>query len=247
MSFIIQIRALKKKFKNNVVLDGVSFDVKSGESYVVIGCSGAGKSVLSKCMLGLIPYDSGAIQIDNQLVSSLSDKKAKKILKCGVLSQGGALFDSLNILDNITFGLIYGMRMPVLEAKKIAIEKLYTVDLDEKIASVFPAEISGGMKKRVALARAIATDPDIIFFDEPTTGLDPITSRVINDLIVRCTKQMGITAITITHDVNSMKYIGDKIGLLHEGKIIWEGSGNELLTTKDKNIREFVQDYIKNV
>ena len=161
-------------------------------------------------------------------------------LKCGVLYQGGALFDSLNVIDNVSFGLVYGYGMSQKEAYKIAMEKLESVDLDESVAKIYPAELSGGMSKRVALARAIATDPTIIFFDEPTTGLDPITSGTINDLIVKCTKEMGISAVSITHDINSLKHISDRVGLIFDGKIIWEGTNKELLTTDNPYVVQFI-------
>jgi len=241
MSFVIEVKNLKKSFGDNKVLDGVSLSIKSGESYVVIGGSGTGKSVLVKCILGLLPYDSGSVKINGKEVNKLNQKEmSETLLKCGVLYQGGALFDSLNVIDNVSFGLVYGYGMPIKEAYKTAIEKLNAVNLDENISDVFPAELSGGMKKRVALARAIATNPDIIFFDEPTTGLDPITSGTINELIVKCTKEMGISALSITHDINSLKHISDRVGLLHKGKIIWEGTNKELTTTDDPYVRQFI-------
>ena len=241
MNNVIEVKNLKKSFEDNKVLDGVSLSIKPGESYVVIGGSGTGKSVLIKCILGLLDYDSGSVKINGKEISKLPQKEMfKTLLKCGVLYQGGALFDSLNVIDNVSFGLVYGLGKHVKEAYKIAIEKLEAVNLDEKVANIFPAELSGGMKKRVALARAIATDPDIIFFDEPTTGLDPITSGTINELIVKCTKEMGISGLSITHDINSLKHISDRVGLLNQGKIIWEGTNSELTTTDDPYVRQFI-------
>jgi phospholipid/cholesterol/gamma-HCH transport system ATP-binding protein len=215
--------------------------MQAGESFVVIGGSGTGKSVLIKCILRLLDIDSGIVRINGKNIHDLPQSQMlKTLLKCGVLYQGGALFDSLNVIDNVSFGLVYGYGRSTKEAYKIAIEKLEAVDLDEKIAYTFPAELSGGMKKRVALARAIATDPDIIFFDEPTTGLDPITSGTINELIVKCTKEMGISALSITHDINSLKFISDRVGLLHEGRIIWEGTKDELMTTDNPYVQQFI-------
>ena len=241
MEFVIEVENLKKSFDNNKVLRGVSLKIEKGESYVVIGGSGSGKSVLIKCILGLITPDSGTIKINGKDLSKLSQKELFQVrLKCGVLYQGGALFDSLNVIDNVSFGLVYGYGKSTKEAYKIAIKKLEAVNLDERIAKIFPAELSGGMQKRVALARAIATDPDIIFFDEPTTGLDPITSGTINELIVKCTKEMGISALSITHDINSLRHISDRVGLLHKGKIIWEGINKDLNTTDDPYVVQFI-------
>ncbi len=241
MEYVIEVENLSKSFGSKEVLREISLKIGRGESYVVIGGSGSGKSVLVKCILGLIEPTSGVIKINGQDVAKLSQKELFKTrLKCGVLYQGGALFDSLNVIENVSFGLIYGLQVPQKEAYKIALEKLEAVDLDETVAKLYPSELSGGMSKRVALARAIATDPDIIFFDEPTTGLDPITSGIINDLIVRCTKEMGISAVSITHDINSLKHISDRVGLLFKGKIIWEGTNKELLTTDNPYVVQFI-------
>ena len=241
MEYVIEVENLKKSFGKKEVLKGISLKIGKGESYVVIGGSGSGKSVLIKCILGLIEPDSGIIKINGKDTSKMSQKELFRArLKCGVLYQGGALFDSLNVIDNVSFGLVYGYGMSQKEAYKIAIEKLESVDLDESVAKIYPAELSGGMSKRVALARAIATDPTIIFFDEPTTGLDPITSGTINDLIVRCTKEMGISAVSITHDINSLKHISDRVGLIFDGKIIWEGTNKELLTTDNPYVVQFI-------
>lgn len=241
MKYVIEVENLTKSFGNNEVLRGVSLKIKRGESYVVIGGSGSGKSVLIKCILGLIEPSGGVIQINEKDVAKLSQKELFKTrLKCGVLYQGGALFDSLSVIENVSFGLIYGYGMSQKEAYEIALEKLEAVDLDRSVAAIYPAELSGGMSKRVALARAIATNPDIIFFDEPTTGLDPITSGIINDLIVRCTKEMGISAVSITHDINSLKHISDRVGLLFKGRIIWEGTNAELCSTDNPYVVQFI-------
>ncbi|MDR0640479.1 MAG: ATP-binding cassette domain-containing protein [Holosporales bacterium] len=241
MSFIIEVEHLKKSFGRRVVLRDVSIRIKPGESYVLIGESGTGKSILIKCILNLCDVDSGAIRINGQDLSRLSQRERfSALLKCGVLFQGAALFDSLSVIDNISFGLVHGYGKSTKEARMIAIGKLEAVNLDETVASAFPAELSGGMKKRVALARAIATDPNIIFFDEPTTGLDPITSGIINDLIVKCTKEFGISAVSITHDMASLKHISDRVGLLHGGQIIWEGTKPELFTTDNPYVCQFI-------
>ncbi|MDR0942057.1 MAG: ATP-binding cassette domain-containing protein [Holosporales bacterium] len=241
MEYVVEVENLKKSFGRNHVLHGISLKIKRGESYVVIGGSGSGKSVLTKCILGLIKPTSGIVKINGERIAKLSQKEMfKTLLKCGVLYQGGALFDSLNVIDNISFGLVYGYGKSIKEAYKIAIEKLELVDLSEKVAKIFPSELSGGMQKRVALARAIATNPDIIFFDEPTTGLDPITSGIISELIVKCIKEMKMSALSITHDINSLKCISDTVGLLYQGNIIWEGSNQELTTTDNPYVKQFI-------
>jgi phospholipid/cholesterol/gamma-HCH transport system ATP-binding protein len=241
VDYVIRVENLKKSFGSRIVLDGISLNVKRRESYVVIGGSGSGKSVLVKCILGLVKPKSGTVEINGQNMMHLPQRAIfQTLLKCGVLFQGGALFDSLNVIENISFGLIYGYGKSIKEAYRIAMEKLELVDLGVEIAKAYPAELSGGMKKRVALARAIATDPDVIFFDEPTTGLDPVTSGTINELIVKCTKEIGISALSITHDIKSLKRISDRIGFLYKGKIIWEGTNSELTTTDNPYIRQFV-------
>jgi phospholipid/cholesterol/gamma-HCH transport system ATP-binding protein len=237
----IQIRNLKKAFGSKVVLDGIDLDINAGESFVVIGGSGTGKSVLIKCILGLLSPDSGEILIDGEDVTHVPAKKRAEVMsKFGMLFQGGALFDSLPVWRNIAFGLINNKGLKLADAKKVALEKLKEVDLTESSADIYPAELSGGMQKRVALARAIATNPEIIFFDEPTTGLDPIISGTINNLILRNVRQLGATALTITHDLNSLRHIGDRVGLLFKGKFIWTGTVEEMDKTDNPYVRQFV-------
>lgn len=241
MTAKIQIRNLKKAFGSKVVLDGIDLDIKSGESFVVIGGSGTGKSVLIKCILGLITPDSGQILIDGQDVTHIPAKKRLEIMaKFGMLFQGGALFDSLPVWRNVAFGLMNTKGMNAVDARKVALEKLEEVDLNASVADIYPAELSGGMQKRVSLARAIATKPEIIFFDEPTTGLDPIVSGTINNLILRNVRQLGATALTITHDLNSLRHIGDRVGLLFKGKFIWTGTVAQMDKTDDPYVRQFV-------
>lgn len=238
---VIEVRNLTKSFGSKHVLTGISFQLKRGESYVIIGGSGSGKSVLLKCILGILTPTSGEVILHNQNIINLPYKeKAKLMLKCGILFQGGALFDSLTVLENISFGLVYGFGWNKKKASEVAIEKLKAVNLNEDILNSYPSELSGGMQKRVALARAIATNPDIIFFDEPTTGLDPITSGMINELIVKCTKELGFSAISITHDINSLKHISDRVGLLFGGKLIWEGSNVELWNSDNPYVKQFI-------
>jgi phospholipid/cholesterol/gamma-HCH transport system ATP-binding protein len=242
MSLVVEVQNLKKSFGKRGVLADVSFCVARGESYVIIGGSGSGKSVLFKCILKLFSIDQGTIRINGQDINKASTKRMSEILmKCGVLYQGGALFDSFNVIENVSFGLVHCRGMSTKSSYAIAIEKLESVDLDERVALCLPSELSGGMRKRVALARALAMNPDIIFFDEPTTGLDPITSSLINDLIVKCTKEMKISAISITHDINSLRRISDRVGLLYKGSVIWEGMNSDLMTTDNPYIRQFME------
>ena len=238
---VIEVNDLKKSFGNNHVLTGISLKLAKGESYVIIGGSGSGKSVLFKCILGILRPTSGEVKINGKDIVKLPEKERFKILlKCGILYQGGALFDSLNVMDNVSFGLVYGLGWNIKDAREVAIKKLEDVNLKPDILNKYPSELSGGMQKRVALARAIATSPDIIFFDEPTTGLDPITSGMINELIVKCTREMGISALSITHDINSLKHISDRVGLLFGGKLIWEGTNQNLWTSENPYVQQFI-------
>ena len=237
----IRLQDVHKAFGTKKVLDGVDLEIRTGESLVIIGGSGTGKSVTLKCILGLLTPDSGHVEIDGKNLSTLSRKEHDEaISQIGMLFQSGALFDSLSVWENVAFSLIQNQKMNKREAKKIAIEKLAQVGLPQSVADSYPADLSGGMRKRVGLARAIATNPNVIFFDEPTTGLDPIMSDVINDLIVSTVKTLGATALTITHDMNSARKIADKIAMLYEGKIIWVGTVKELDKTTNPYVRQFV-------
>ncbi|MEI8296062.1 MAG: ATP-binding cassette domain-containing protein, partial [Alphaproteobacteria bacterium] len=237
----LRIRDLQKSFGQKKVLDGLSFDLNAGESMVIIGGSGTGKSVLLRCILGLYKPDAGDIFIDEVNVAKLSAGQWQQHLESfGMLFQGAALFDSMKVWENIAFALIQGHGMPRAKAKKIALEKLAAVDLAMSVANLYPAELSGGMQKRVALARAIASEPQVIFFDEPTTGLDPIVSGTINDLIVASVKKLGATTLTITHDINSLRRIADRVGLLFEGKLIWMGTVAEMETTDNPYVQQFI-------
>jgi len=206
----IELNDVRKAFGSKPVLNGVDIAVQRGQSLVVIGGSGTGKSVMLKCILGIIHPDSGSIRIGGEEVVGLSGSQRDKVLsRFGMLFQGAALFDSLSVWQNVAFGLIQGKKMRRREAKEIAITKLGQVGLGAEVGELYPAELSGGMQKRVGLARAIAADPEIIFFDEPTTGLDPIMADIINDLIVDCVKRLGATTISITHDMASARKIAD--------------------------------------
>jgi phospholipid/cholesterol/gamma-HCH transport system ATP-binding protein len=237
----IRIRGLSVAFGTKHVLRDLDLDVGVGESVVIIGGSGVGKSVALKCILGLIEPDAGSIQIDGEEVVGLRGSALDRVnAKIGMLFQSAALFDSLQVWENVAFGLIQGEGMDREPAREKAIEKLGQVGLGPDVADLWPAELSGGMRKRVGLARAIATDPEIIFFDEPTTGLDPIMGDVIDKLIVDCVRRLGATALSITHDMTSARRIADRVAMLHEGKIIWTGP----VATIDSSGNDYVEQFI---
>ncbi|MDE3080548.1 MAG: ATP-binding cassette domain-containing protein [Paracoccaceae bacterium] len=236
---MIQLSQVQKAFGSNRVLQGVDLTVPTGESMVIIGGSGTGKSVLLKCILGLVTPDSGRIEIDGQDVAQ-TDRDAF-LARFGMLFQGAALFDSLTVWQNVAFRLLGGaQKKPKAEAREIAIEKLRRVGLKPEVADLFPAELSGGMQKRVGLARAIAAEPEIIFFDEPTTGLDPIMAGVINELIREIVVEMGVTAMTITHDMTSVRAIADRVAMLYGGLIRWTGPVAEMDASGDPYVDQFI-------
>ena len=237
----IAVRGLRKSFGRKRVLDGVDFDLNEGESLVIIGGSGTGKSVTVKCILGLMEPDEGSIVIDGVEATRLSAGERFKLMrKFGMLFQGAALFDSLPVWENVAFGLIQGQGMARARAREIAMQKLGAVGLEPEVGMLSPAELSGGMQKRVALARAIAAEPEIVVFDEPTTGLDPIMADVINDLIVKCVKDLGTTAISITHDMASTRKIADRVAMIYKGRIIWSDAVERI----DHSGNEFVEQFI---
>ena len=238
----IKVRGLCKSFGRKVVLKDLDLDVPKGESLVVIGGSGTGKSVLIKCIIGLMRPDKGSIEIDGHEVTRMSSAEREEIMhKFGMLFQGGALFDSLPVWENVAFGLIAGRGFNRAEAKEIALRKLGAVGLGPEVAQLYPAELSGGMQKRVSLARAIATEPEIIFFDEPTTGLDPIMSQVINELIKQCVDDLGATALSITHDMQSLRVIGDGAAMIYDGRIIWHGAARDIDHSGNPYVEQFVR------
>ncbi|WP_430398193.1 ABC transporter ATP-binding protein [Ferrovibrio sp.] len=237
----LSLKDVRKRFGPKTVLDGLSLDVRKGESVVVIGGSGTGKSVMLKCVLGLIKADSGSILIDGQESMKFDAAQREQALrKFGMLFQGGALFDSLKVWENVAFGLIQGRKMERTKAKQIALDKLAQVGLTPDVGELSPAELSGGMQKRVALARAIAAEPEIIFFDEPTTGLDPIMADVINDLIVSCAKKLGASTLSITHDMASARKIADRIAMIYKGRIIWQGPVSEIDNSGNAYVDQFI-------
>jgi len=237
----IRLRGIKKAFGKKVVLDGVDLDVGVGESLVIIGGSGTGKSVTIKCIQGLLTPDEGSIEIDGQNVVGLGEEDRERVNRqIGMLFQAAALFDSLPVWENVAFGLLAEKKVGRREARDVAAEKLALVGLGTNVLDISPADLSGGMQKRVGLARAIAADPAIIFFDEPTTGLDPITADVINNLIVAVNQKVGATAMTITHDMQSAKKIGDRIAMLYDGKIIWAGTPDDVNNSDNPYLDQFI-------
>ena len=240
MTAAIRIRGLRKSFGDKLVLDGIDLDVPAASSLVVIGGSGSGKSVLLKCVLGLIEPDSGSIEIDGADILR-ADRAAREAARAriGMLFQNGALFDSLPVWENVCFGALAQGKLTRAAAHERATSVLAQVGLAESVGELSPAELSGGMQKRVALARAIAAQPDILFFDEPTTGLDPIMGAVIDGLIVDCVKRMGSTAIAITHDMASARRIGDQAAMLFRGKLVWTGAATALMDSGNPMVDQF--------
>ena len=236
---MIELRGVYKGFGPKKVLQGVDLTIPRGESMVVIGGSGTGKSVLLKCILGLMVPEAGTILLDGEDVARA--ERDAFLARFGMLFQGGALFDSLPVWQNVAFRLLRGsLKRPKAEAREIAVEKLRRVGLTPDVADLYPAELSGGMQKRVGLARAIAAEPEIIFFDEPTTGLDPIMAGVINELIREIVVEMGATAMTITHDMSSVRAIADKVAMLHDGVIQWTGPVGDLDASGDPYLDQFI-------
>ena len=234
---MIRVRDLAKSFPTRRVLDAVSFDVARGEAFVIIGGSGSGKSVTLKCILGLMKPDAGEIMIDGTPVHPAD---SGRMARFGMLFQGGALFDSLAVWENVAFRQIHTGAMSRAKARDVACDTLALVGLGEDVVDLLPAALSGGMMKRVALARAISARPDIVFLDEPTTGLDPIMADVINDLIVSVSHQLGITTISITHDMASARKIADRIAMLHDGHLVWQGSSADIDRSGSAHVEQFI-------
>ncbi|RCW88701.1 ABC transporter ATP-binding protein [Paracoccus lutimaris] len=232
---MLSVRGLSKTFGPKRVLDGVDLDLATGESLVVIGGSGTGKSVLLRCILGLETPDAGEILWRDR---PLAEGRAEFMDEFGMLFQNAALFDSLPVWRNVAFRLL--RQMPKARARDIAVEKLARVGLGPEVADLYPAELSGGMRKRAGLARAIAADPRVIFFDEPTTGLDPIRAATINELIRGIVDETGATAITITHDMSSVRAIADRVALLDRGRLRWQGTVAQMDTAQDDYLRDFI-------
>ena len=240
---LIKIRVvnLQKSFGENEVLRGVDLEIQQGESMVVIGGSGSGKTVLIKCIIGLIRPDGGEIYVDGLEITSLNERRLNEVRKkFGMLFQGGALFDSLKVWENVGFGLRQQTRLGEEEIRRIATEKLRLLGLKD-VEDLMPAELSGGMKKRVSLARAIALEPEILLYDEPTTGIDPVVADAINELIIRMREKLNVTSIAITHDMKSAYKIGDRIAMLYQGKIIEVGTPDEIKNSTNPVVQQFIQ------
>ena len=236
----LRIRGLKKAFGPKQVLDGIDLDIPAGTSLVVIGGSGSGKSVLIKCVLGLIEPDEGIIELDGKnLLAMDRESRERAVATMGMLFQNGALFDSLPVWENVAFGLLARHRVARREARQRADAVLAQVGLAPSVGDLWPSELSGGMQKRVGLARAIAASPDLLFFDEPTTGLDPIMGAVIDGLIVDVVRRLGSTAIAITHDMASASRIADSVSMLHKGQIIWQGGPEALMSSGNPIVDQF--------
>jgi len=237
----IALVGVEKSFGRKRVLDGIDLTVAPGESLVIIGGSGTGKSVPIKCILGIMRPEAGSIRIDGAETVGLRRRGREQVMrKFGMLFQGSALFDSLSVWENVAFGLVQGRGMDRAAAREIALKTLAAVGLGPEVATLSPAELSGGMQKRVALARAIAAEPEIVFFDEPTTGLDPIMADVINRLIVSSVRELGATTVSITHDMVSARRIADRIAMLHKGRIVWQGPASEIDHTDNPFVDQFV-------
>jgi phospholipid/cholesterol/gamma-HCH transport system ATP-binding protein len=237
----IRVTDLHKSFGENHVLRGVHLEVRQGESMVVIGGSGSGKTVLIKCVIGLIQPDEGRIDVDGVEITSLNEREMNEIRKkYGMLFQGGALFDSLTVWENVGFGLRQHTELKDEEIRKVASEKLGLLGL-RNIEDLMPAELSGGMKKRVSLARAIAMEPEILLYDEPTTGIDPVVADAINELIIQMKEKLNVTSIAITHDMKSAYKIADRIAMLYQGEIIEVGNPEEIKGSPNPIVQQFIQ------
>ena len=240
-SLPIHIKGLYKSFAEKKVLRGVDLDISSGESFVLLGRSGSGKSVLLKYLLGLLPIDWGVLEMEGHSIPSESRRERyKRMNKIGMVFQGSALFDSLPVWENVAFRLLMEPQGTRSKAQKVACEGLAQVGLEAEVAEILASDLSGGMQRRVALARAIAFSPSFLFLDEPTAGLDPLFSRLIGNLIQDCRRALGVTTLTITHDLSLARRIADRIGMIHEGEIIWQGSPQKLKQASNPIVQEFI-------
>ena len=238
---LINVKNLSVSFGNNIVLNKINLHLSKKESLVIIGKSGSGKSVLLRCLMGLLKPDLGSIEIDNvDIVNANRIDKEKALTNIGVTFQNGALFDSLNVWENITFKQTRFFGFNKKAAKEKALSIIKNLELNENILELYPSELSGGMQKRIAIARAICDQPQILFFDEPTSGLDPITGKVINDLIHKTVRKLGVSAITITHDISSINNLASRVILLDRNKIAWSGKPNDMETSKNSIVQQFL-------
>jgi len=243
--YLIEVRDIHKSFGNNHVLRGTTLQIKHGESMVVIGGSGTGKSVLIKCIIGILKPERGEIFVAGREIGSLKEKELYELRKkFGMLFQAGALFDSMRVWENVGFGLLQHTSLSEKEVRDRAIEKLNLLGL-HRIEDLMPSQLSGGMRKRVSLARAIAMEPEILLYDEPTTGLDPIRADAINELIVEMREKIKVTSITITHDMVSAYKIADRIAMLYQGRIIEVGTPEQIKHSTNEIVQQFIQGKAK--
>ena len=239
---ILEVKDLRKTFGNNIILNNINFNLLESESLAIIGASGSGKSVLLKNIIGLLEPDTGSIKINStEMVNLPRRDKENLLLKLGITFQHGALFDSLKIWENIIFKIQNQQKISKVDGRKLALSIIKRLSLKPEILDLFPSEISGGMQKRVAIARAICGNPKILLFDEPTSGLDPVTGSVIDQLIITAVKTIGASAITITHDMASVSRIADKVILIDKKTISWSGTPKEMLVSKNLKIKEFIK------
>ena len=239
---VIEVNNLKKSFQGNVVLENINFKLFEGESLAIIGASGSGKSVLLKNIIGLLKPDSGSIKINNKNIVNLPRlQKENLLLELGITFQHGALFDSLKNWENIVFKVKNREKLSNKDAEILAVSIIKKLGLEPKILNLYPSEISGGMQKRIAIARAICGNPKILLFDEPTSGLDPVTGSLIDELIITAVKTVGGSAITITHDMASVCRIADKVILIDNQTISWSGTPREMLNSTNSKIKEFIK------
>ncbi len=239
---VIEVNDLKKSFQGNVVLENINFKLFEGESLAIIGASGSGKSVLLKNIIGLLKPDSGSIKINNKNIVNLPRlQKENLLLELGITFQHGALFDSLRNWENIVFKVKNREKLTNKDAEILAVSIIKKLGLEPKILNLYPSEISGGMQKRIAIARAICGNPKILLFDEPTSGLDPVTGSLIDELIITAVKTVGGSAITITHDMASVCRIADKVILIDNQTISWSGTPREMLNSTNSKIKEFIK------
>jgi len=240
-SSLLKLTGVTKSFGANHALTGVDLAVNQGDSLVLIGSSGAGKTLVLKCIMGLIPFDAGTIAFEGRDVTNFSDRERDAFLDhFGMTFQKSGLFDSMPVWENVAFQVLQSHRMSTAEAKGLAIDKLAAVGLDAPTADLYPAELSGGMQKRVGLARAIANDPDVLFLDEPTAGLDPIMTNIINELILDVVGKLGATVVSITSDMSSLKVIANRVAMIHEGRIIWDGVTGDVENSGNEVVDQFV-------
>ncbi len=243
---MIEVHDLWKSFGDNHVLKGISLRIEEHETFVVLGGSGSGKTVLMKHVIGLLKPDRGSVRVDGVEISALSGKELTEARqRFGMVFQGAALFDSMTVLENVSFPLREGrgLHLGNAEIRQRVVEKLAVVDLGEEVLNRWPSELSGGMRKRVALARALVSDPQIVLYDEPTTGLDPITTEYVDEMIVHARERLGITSMVISHDIASAFRVADRVGVLYDGHLAAVGTPAEVRASPDPFVQKFLSTW----